>query len=1755
MAERKLEIVFLGNAKPAQEAMQQLARSGDGLQAKIGGLEGAFSVAACIASGLEHAVQLRQVLTLLPARIVAPRIRVFRATSDLPCRHCCLTANTDSLRHTLATVGTIRMDDARPLVSRLFDFLEAFNQKRNPVVREVTRHEKVWWWSNLPASSHVARAEFEDISDNGGPSGDDDGLVLKVTRPQIPEAPRPPVGLGVWLDPGWDDPTREASWSGNRDDPELGHIDLDPDSASRLVDWKQSRDLWAVRVKEDFVALRLFQWLWDVHATLQREGERYELAVGDGILSWESGGVPAMHPLLIQRLQLEYDPNGANGPTFTVVEADRPPELYAGLLRALGVDPMVVGRLLETVERERPHPLGAAATDDFLRRAAGELHPEGQYRGFADPPPSRAFPQIVRAPVLFMRTRALGFEAAIQAIKEDLADGGEIPESLSALVGVHPSLGADIDVVDPFEQGDEAKDVLLTKEANREQLEIARRLSRYGAVLVQGPPGTGKTHTIANLIGHLLANGKTVLVTSHTTKALRVLRDKVVPELQPLCVSVLEGDAAGNQQLKDAVTEIGRRLSSSSEDQLAREAEQISARRQQTLADIRRARTRLLDSVQGEYSAIVIAGKEYSPIEAAKKVRTGSDANSWIPGQISSGVPLPLSSSEVRMLYASNEQLSSDDLRDISGSLPDPSGLPAPAEFERTHAERERLSEFAGFELRLWREGARDEETLQSFAAQMREAYAGLAATPRWYRTALDAAVHGDDEAKPWQLLLGDLQDWVTALRGRRLAQQTHAVSLGAASRSVTTLETVERILVRLRSGKSLARVPLFMRREWKRLIEQVTVLGERPATVAHFEALREVLLPEAKLLVLKPRWEALMTPLGEPLPDGTMDAEGEMRPVAEKLQDALERRPALIRSAAEQARHLGFDLDEFLPPKDASGADWWAAAGEAVAARIQPAVDAECVRLRLSAMAAFDKALIERLSTFSGHADPNRPVGQLLNSILSGVPADYGLAYERLKSLHERRAVAEQRATLLSRLSAVAPEWAEAISNRRAPHDRNQPPGDPAAAWEWKQLQQALDSRKGPTTSNLIAEIRELRRRLRDQTTELIDRRSWAMQAKNTDPADRQALSGYVELVKKIGKGTGRRAARLREAARQHMSVARRAVPVWIAPLARVAEAFDPRTQRFDVVIIDEASQADALGLIAWYLGKSVIVVGDDQQVTPDSVGDRIDDMTSMIDTYLRGIPNRELYDGQASVYQLASTAFRGVVRLREHFRCVPDIISFSNSLAYGGEIIPLREPSSARVGPPVVSYRVQTGPANGSKVNEEEARIIAALLAACLEQPEYRGLTFGVVSLLGAEQSLRIEQLLRNVVPPNRYQESRILCGAPPHFQGDERDVVFLSMVDRPPETPPLPLRGDAGERFKKRYNVAASRAKDQLWVVHSLDHQRDLKTEDLRWRLLQWAADPASASRTKADAISKAESPFEEEVIRRLVDAGYRVKPQYAVGAYRIDIVVEGESSRIAVECDGAAFHSSTDQIRSDLDRQALLERTGWQFYRVRGSDFYRDPEAAFRHLIARLDELGIRPLGQERQGSASGTRQWNELLERVKQRASELLSEWLESSPGTAEAWDTEEPDGLADTGGRFSDSRRTFSSEPEKSPVNGPAVVVEARRQADVSPEPDRRPERQARLFEATQVGPHRQPQAREASLDNDGDLARVTSAAAAAGYFRAQGLRVEDKRPKGGALWVFGSRSELAPAMRTLERKGIKFLFSEKRSGWFLKER
>ena len=200
------------------------------------------------------------------------------------------------------------------------------------------------------------------------------------------------------------------------------------------------------------------------------------------------------------------------------------------------------------------------------------------------------------------------------------------------------------------------------------------------------------------------------------------------------------------------------------------------------------------------------------------------------------------------------------------------------------------------------------------------------------------------------------------------------------------------------------------------------------------------------------------------------------------------------------------------------------------------------------------------------------------------------------------------RRIALLETLKPVAPKWVEEIEARQEPHASGELPGDPEAAWTHRLWEQVLEDRAQTDLDQLQSKLNELTEDVQDHTGHYVEKLSWLAQLERTGLAQQQALNGWLGLHKKIGKGTGKHVRILKEEAKKTLAKCREAVPVWIMPLSRVVESFDIATTRFDVLIIDEASQCDVLGLIAFALAKEIVVVGDHEQVSPYAVGFKTD-------------------------------------------------------------------------------------------------------------------------------------------------------------------------------------------------------------------------------------------------------------------------------------------------------------------------------------------------------------------------------------------------------------------------------------------------------------------------------------------------------------------------------------------------------------------
>jgi very-short-patch-repair endonuclease len=258
---------------------------------------------------------------------------------------------------------------------------------------------------------------------------------------------------------------------------------------------------------------------------------------------------------------------------------------------------------------------------------------------------------------------------------------------------------------------------------------------------------------------------------------------------------------------------------------------------------------------------------------------------------------------------------------------------------------------------------------------------------------------------------------------------------------------------------------------------------------------------------------------------------------------------------------------------------------------------------------------------------------------------------------------------------------------------------------------------------------------------------------------------------------------------------------------------------------------------------------------------------------------------------------------------------------------------------------------------VNGAEVDFIVDEIGRVIADPRMDGRSIGVVSLLGEEQALTIWDRLNDEYGPQPLQRHRIACGDARTFQGRERDVIFLSLVCAPNDVG-APLSRDI---FAQRFNVAASRARDRMYLVRSVDLKHLSEADRLRRSLIGHFAQPFPQDPVPPkDPRALCESPFERELYDWLMREGYRVTPQVRVGAYRIDLVVEGHhDARLAIECDGDQ-HQGPEQWAHEVRRQTVLERAGWTFWRCFAATFVRRRVAVLEDLRSTLAANGIEPL---------------------------------------------------------------------------------------------------------------------------------------------------------------------------------------------------
>ena len=1469
----------------------------------------------------------------------------------------------------------------------LVDYVAATERDKLNIVTDYVLHGGVRW----------SRPDLTLPGITFDPVSSDEEIWLSVDRLEAIEPPTPEPILAPWLSlsKNFDEEPNlrqeasnaslglkdsfDASGTTKLNDYEYGALVASAFEEYRAGIWCDWRDAErprraTIKIYSELFAIRRME--------SDGAGGGIELVWGMGIATWKVADVALRYPLLTVPLEISLSD------TTRALEirprSERQPRPEAEVLEKAGADSVETSgwrhRTVSTLAASDA-PLSPFRPDSFvgiLRDAVANLDPGG--RLVADPddgigPVVGPHLRINAEWVIFARDRR-GTELMedLERLKAALASDSVVLPAAVAALGTEPSSTVDdepviamrgLSTVPGVTSADgSGEDLFFPLPFNAEQVEVVRRLAHRPGVVVQGPPGTGKTHTIANIVCHYLATGRRVLVTSQKSDALKVLRDKLPEEVRPLAVALLDSDRDGLREFQTSVGIIEGRIASADG---ARDRARI-VRLEKELDSLHRTLA-LIDRKADDLgraarSSVTIEGKEIGPAAAARELVAADDLAGWIEDKLDVGNAYdpPFTDLDVAELREARKVIGTR-LGYLGKRLRPLAELPNLNEIERahvdlSHAESIRRLIASGDLIALRDNNPETLERCQGQITGLRALVADrkdiLAASQAWITRIAALLLQPDEQTGLTELESLRVEAERLTVEHRYFVTRPVVLPDGLEddARAVTAIKNLASgtspfgFLGSVTAGLSAKRV------------DAVKLIGSKPANRAEWSDVARFIDMSRAVKRLALSWNHAVADVGLDSVDGERNPAA---PIVAQL-DRLSSLRAFRRHEQALSRAQAF----LMPGWSQSIVDDDQATEFAISQ-----LELHLARARLSAA----ETLRERLRAFARgcegpvSTDMARFAEELGDERSNeSVAASWQAITVEISALHT---LAPQ-FDCLDRLSAIpatagAPIWSrrlrtEAVLGIEDPFT----PGDWRTRWRLRRLATWLDRiDRHDEFRSLEMERRETEEHLAKVYKDIIGARAWCELAGRSTPKVKTSLAAYADAMRRIGKGSGRLAGYWRRAAREAADGSKNALPCWIMPHHRVSESLPSEIGIFDLVIVDEASQSTVAALPAVLRAKQVLIVGDEKQVSPSFVGRPIERIKALVDVHLvsqvKGF--RDAFREDASLYNLGSIVFAsGKLMLKEHFRGVAPIIEYSRREFYGGDLEPMRVPTaSERLDPPLIDILVEDGFRSGD-VNMPEVDCIVEEIGRLVDDPAFERRTIGVTTLLGQKQAMAIADALIARLGYDAVERHRIRVGDPATFQGDERDIMFISMVAGKGST------ALSGLQFEQRFNVAASRAKDRVVLVRSVELSELSPKDGLRAALIEHFDRPFKAEGALvATRRDRCESPYEKEVFDLLSERGFRVDTQVRVGSFRIDLVVEGDGDRrLAIECDGDRWHGP-EQWPEDMARQRQLERAGWRVWRCFASRFVREREAVTRELFGLLSGMGIEPVSGMIQGS--------------------------------------------------------------------------------------------------------------------------------------------------------------------------------------------
>ena len=1283
-----------------------------------------------------------------------------------------------------------------------------------------------------------------------------------------------------------------------------------------------SKNNWWISIDKE--GDKEYNFIFDLYQQIEKE-EEIEVLFGYGMLNWKIENEEIYHPLFTTKISLKYN---IEEDTFYIKLKDNI-NLDVHFLQGISINNYEdLLNIKNNIKIKKINSMDYESMDGYFNKILSSLYKIDIIN------PNLEEPTIIKKSLIIVRkTNTNLWKEDIKNIIHEIDNGMDIPKSVQALA-TNEKLCEDKNSITEWK--DIGGELLFPLPINGEQEEISRKVASEFGVVVQGPPGTGKSHTIANLICHLLAHGKRVLVTSEKGKALKVLMNKIPENIRALCISLNGRDTKSIRELEYSVRKIV--------DNLALNPRILSEELNKLKQDLEICRTnqrtyfeKLMEINKKENMDINYCGENFKLVDIAIWLRENEKEFSWIKDDIYLSNKAPISEKEFERLIKYKESITPNDLKRIKdvGMLLDK--IPSYKELDYAMKKfsklkdkyEENLDKVKGWN--IYSDEGFEYDKIKELIDDGRELIYNVKELKLF--KAMQNYFSSDILKVSISSMILNWNKYLKRLSIIKKELNNHSISLPESIDMYKFQRDFEKIYEEITKRNKIRKSFSLLNKECSYIIDECLV-DYNPV-----ESIDSAII--IKLFLEQKTIEKNMISLW----NNTMDMYSEVIVKEYSVDNILviENYMKYIQAMVDWNRKVKEYTNKYLANiKHPKNLKW---AKEDTLIYLE-----ECIN-SIEEINQYGQAKTY-LKTITTFLSQKKDFNNMVNAINNLSTPELEKSYEELSQLKDLKKKIVEMNIICNKLKVTCPKTYNKIKRGEYRQFKNW-----NRAWRWRKWDCLLRKLKEVDEEKTEKLLEYEKYKERELIENIIYKKAWYNQIIRVSEEEKRSLMSWLNAVKRIGKGKGKYTDEYVKLAQQEMDKCKSIIPIWIMPMDNVIENISVSDSKFDVVICDESSQSNIFSLCALMRGEKAIIVGDEQQISPQAVGVNFEEVKNLIDIYLKGIPNKEWFDLQTSLYDTALRVFPDRIILKEHFRSVPEIIGFSNKLCYSDDIKILRHAKRIeKLLTPIKTIKIDNGERDEKKsINKEEAIAIADKIHECCNDRRYSGMTMGVISLLGENQGEYIQGLLKERIGIQEMIKRKIICGDAYSFQGDERDIIFLSMVIGNN----IKFASLTKEADIRRFNVAASRAKNQMWLFHSVDLS-DLNKDCIRYELLEYCNNYRrySENNNKLEYIVK--GSLQKEIYNIINSKRYDIYPSSDIYGLKSDFIVEGSNTKAVIRC---KIHGNEEknmkEIREEYKLESKLRNMGWNIIKIRDLDFYRNPETTKTDLYLKLNSYGILP----------------------------------------------------------------------------------------------------------------------------------------------------------------------------------------------------